>query len=448
MSGALTGFLPGSVSSLLGATRLAAWRGVTFAMLDSRDTVGRRWAHFLFPGRDDTAHQDLGALDGPVSINGLAIGDDYIRRAARLRAAFRQPGPGLLIHPWLGELKVVLAEPAEISFSDQELRVARFTAAFLPWTEFAPPPLDTLGALLDRVDTLRDELRLWLGSTLAPFGTAIGLVAWAESYLGYASGLWHGLLGVGRSGGDESITAAPPLGLVTAAVVTALAALEQGAPSFSTSYGSAVADQLALMPDAVSGAAAAPSRSMVAPAADAAASPGPVNPREVALLLLRVAASLDPAKAGELLAVPPAVAAVPVTARLLAAAAAVEVSADIPVTSADEAAAWRDQVEGTLASLAADMAAAAPAGPTAIRGPWQALREVRSAWAADMTTRIGRLPSVRSLEVPAPMSAWLIAQKIAGDDPAAVAAALRMVVARNRIRHPAMVPAGRIEILA
>jgi anthranilate phosphoribosyltransferase len=65
-----------------------------------------------------------------------------------------------------------------------------------------------------------------------------------------------------------------------------------------------------------------------------------------------------------------------------------------------------------------------------------------------MNDRIGRLPAVATLVTPATMSAWLVANRIAGDTPGQITETMLEVVRRNRVRHPAMVPAGSVEYLA
>src|SRR5882757_9166886 len=97
----------GLANSLLDAT----FRGIPFSILDSRHEVGRRLQRFLFPGRDESAFQDLGAADGSIRITGLISGDDYVHQAQRLHTAFRLPGPATLVHPWLGDLVVLLEKP-------------------------------------------------------------------------------------------------------------------------------------------------------------------------------------------------------------------------------------------------------------------------------------------------------------------------------------------------
>jgi hypothetical protein len=45
------------------------------------------------------------------------------------------------------------------------------------------------------------------------------------------------------------------------------------------------------------------------------------------------------------------------------------------------------------------------------------------------------------------MPAWLLAQYIAGDNPGSVRAAYVDLITRNNVFHPAIVPAGTLEVL-
>ena len=78
---------------------------------------------------------------------------------------------------------------------------------------------------------------------------------------------------------------------------------------------------------------------------------------------------------------------------------------------------------------------------------WRALGELRAKLAMDLSEAIGRLPSVETIDPPGNASALLLAQHLVGDDPSAVIAFATDIVRRNRLRHPAMLGAGPIEVL-
>jgi prophage DNA circulation protein len=445
MSGFLNSF--GSLSSfdqlLSSYTQVAAFRGVTFHMVDSSDATGRRLVGFLFPGRDDRQHEDLGALDGPIEIRGILIGDDYVRRAERLRRAFRTRGPGILVHPWMGELKVVLPTPGKITFSDTELRCARFEASFEPWSDEATLAQDTLGDLLDSLDEMVDQGRLLLASTLSPLTLPVAMLRYAEALVSRCASGWTLLLGGGggtasfRSAASPSIAAlaTPPIygdGSTYAADLSTLLA----APA------AAIAD--------TAQPAATPAVGLVSSSStDTATAP---DPRVTAALLLTavdtVSRGATAAEAVQDSAVPDAGRPLGLALRSSILAEAVRAAGYIDYDSRDEAIEWRSRLDAALADLATEAAAVAALQPIAGSGVWRAIRATRASLATDMNDRIGRLPAVATLVTPATMSAWLVANRIAGDTPGQITETMLEVVRRNRVRHPAMVPAGSVEYLA
>jgi hypothetical protein len=106
------------------------YRGIAFHVPDTSTAPGRRVAEHLFPGVDLAGYDDMGLSPNEVTIDGMIVGDDYIAQAQALIAAFNTPGPATLVHPWLGPMNVIMLSPGDVSFSDRELRVARFSATF------------------------------------------------------------------------------------------------------------------------------------------------------------------------------------------------------------------------------------------------------------------------------------------------------------------------------
>jgi prophage DNA circulation protein len=426
MSGSFPG---GALGALIDGLFQASFAGIEFHMPDARSEAGRRVIGFLFPGRDGLAHEDLGAAPRRITISGLVLGEDHVRRARRLEAAFLRPGPATLVHPWLGEIEVVLVQPASFTFTERELRVVRFDAVFERVVAPASP-LDTLGRLLDAADGLRDAARGLLRRVLAPVRLGLGAIAAVSAYLGSAATTWRTVLAGVRGGATLRGALAGPVealeGFSFAPVATA---------------GDDTADVLGAVPAAAARAAAPAAIPAIGPGPAAPAAPAPADRRAAALLLIDAAAGLG---AG------PAEAAAPrLAARAQALAEAARTIADIPFESRQEARAWRARQD---AALGAGVTAAAALGATEPEAAGQLLRALvalRAAAAADLDERIGRLPEVLLLAAPpGGGSAWQVAQHIAGDDPAAVVAAHADIVARNRLRHPALIPGGQVlEIL-
>lgn len=406
----------------------ASFRGVIFHVIDARHEVGRRVQRFLFPGSDLTVFQDYGALDGPLHIKGLISGDDYAHQAWRLHAAFRTPGPATLVHPWLGEIQVVLEKPASISFADGELRIVRFEADFLPYDALLAPPSNALEQLTDAIDAAVASAKAWLHGALAPVAMALAAFAYAQNFVSTCIGMWHGLVG----GADI-------IGPDTAPALAVLAATPQSTPS--PVWATTTTDALAAVPAAIASSSVPTPPAAVGPGASAV-TPEAADPRVAAGVLLSAATSVaaiavDPAPGPSLSA----------AMQALAVLEAVRAASDITFTSQQDASAWRDRLLAALDAAAAAAAAQAQAAPVEAGGLWRALQAARAALLADMAATIGRLPAVATLTLAGPTSAWLIATYLAGDTPELLVDAYLDLVARNNIASPGLVPAGKLEIL-
>lgn len=427
MSGTLTG---GTLAALIDGLFPASYRGIEFDMPDVRHEAGRRVLTFLFPGIDTPIHEDMGATPGRITVTGMIVGDDYIRRAKAMQAALAQRGPGTLDHPWYGEIEVVLVSPGALSFSEREIRVARFDAVFEVFGPRKPAPLDTLGQLIAAADGLRSQARALLRRVLAPARLVLGTIATATAFAGSAATTWRSALAGLRGGGTLRAALAGPL--------DALAAF--GTLGADQVTGDACADAHQAVPVAASTAAVARATAAIGPG-DAAAPVPATDPRAAAELLLAVAGSFTPAGAAE--------APFRLAARSLALAEAARVIVDIPFDSRGEARDWRGRLDAVLACAATAAAAYAATDPTAASPLLRAMTELRRRAAADLDERIGRLQDVVVVTAPpAGSAAWLVAMDLAGDDPARIVGVHADLVTRNRLRHPARIEGGsRIEAL-
>jgi prophage DNA circulation protein len=84
----------------------ATFRGVPFAVSSGEQSGGRRGVTHEYPGKETAYREDLGAKAGSFSCEGFVLGDDYQAKRAALVAALGQPGPGELVHPYFGRVRV------------------------------------------------------------------------------------------------------------------------------------------------------------------------------------------------------------------------------------------------------------------------------------------------------------------------------------------------------
>lgn len=414
----LPGLLPG------------AFRGVVFHVPDIRHEAGRRVAQTLFPGLDEAAVEDLGLHRGMIDVVGVIIGDDYVVRAEALRVACETAGPGMLLHPWLGERLVTVGEVASISFSARELRVARIRVGFFPY---------------DAPSLLSSTLSTLLGAIAAVAAPAINLATVVVGATALPVALWSAARGMAdRIGTTTAAAAAASRGadaLVPAltAPLADLAAADDQPPGAAGA--AALGAAVTALPEPIATLALGAAVSAIAPRSSSAAVAQTFGVRDGATLLLALADAV-----GALAALTVQEQAMRLAALAAIVAQAARVVADIPHESRQEAMAWRAQMMAALDrldGLASDLGSETPDAIARLLATSGALR---AAVAADINEAIGRLPTVLVVTPPAVVSAWLLAQHFAGDDPSGVVAMFDDIVRRNKLRHPALV-SGAVEVL-
>ncbi len=108
----------------------ASFRGVAFEIDGSSARFGRRNVRHEFPQRDSLQVEDLGRAAREFTLQAFVIGDDWQARRNALIAAVEQGGPGTLIHPTYGEMRVN-AELCEVAETNDEQRMARLSLSFV-----------------------------------------------------------------------------------------------------------------------------------------------------------------------------------------------------------------------------------------------------------------------------------------------------------------------------
>ncbi|MCY1666239.1 DNA circularization N-terminal domain-containing protein [Rhizobium sp. SL86] len=400
---ALPGCLPGR------------YRGIEIAIVDTSSEVGRRVLEYLFPGVDQAAYDDFGVLPSIVSIEAFILADDYRAKAKRLQAVFETPGAGLLIHPWLGPMSVILEEPARISFSSRELRMVRISARFKRrGVSFGSLSAGGFSALLSALSSM--------------IGATSSLIAAVRSNSVAAS--------VRRSSRIATSTLSSlqtPRGSVSA-VSTMRAGLAASAPETP-----AALDTWWLTATAVL--QVVTEEPAVASAIAAQSSPSPQSLTEIGMLLsdrLLTEANAAPALADKVL--------------LVGMAAHVLGSGgwQIPYAeyaSSQEALTVRAAVSDRAGRLVEQLE---EIGETSLQAETSVLiRAANDATAAAMAYLnevIGELPAVMTFRPGRPLDAWALAQHIAGNDPARLEEVYADIVARNSPRHPSYLDTASIEV--
>ncbi|MXV35845.1 MULTISPECIES: DNA circularization N-terminal domain-containing protein [unclassified Saccharibacter] len=421
----------------------ASLGGVSFAVIDSKEEIGRRINRVLFPDLPPSKQvfQDFGAIDTPITITGVIVGDDYVIRATRMRKTLAKPGRMTLLHPWWGRLKVRLVHPAQISFSERQIRVAHFQAVVVRDPD--PPAkkgffgslIDTVNDLLEQADGLMDDVQEAVASVLSAVSLPLALVNSVSSLISQGSGIWDSL----TERAPEPIKAAmtAPQAAMNTAIVPPQRNIDQ-------SYANAVSAALIAVPASLAGCVSTEESSVIAPVSegtdrDGTADNEPITGQQIASLLL--AGSEQFGQLADRLSQsnpdPSAVLALGVAARAVLVSQLASAWADCVFVSNEDAQALLTQITDAIDGLTNDVVAAS-GGQTrvALQPLFTRLQKLRCAFINDGSAQIGSLPTVVDVPVAVPRSLWALTYALQGDDVSTVQPMLDDAVSRNAILHP------------
>ena len=385
-----------------------SFRGAAFRTEGHERSGGRRIATFEFPGRNDPLTEDLGRRQRQFSVDCHVIGASY--RAARdaLIDALEAEGPGLLVHPWHGQMMVVVQE-FNTSETTDEGGLCRFRISFAEAGQDVAAPITTQSgqAAVAAADS-------HIAAAPAEFAGRFSIDGAASFVEESAAQLINGMadisrLAAGLQGGvgptlrafDAGLRYLPanlgsllrsPLNLGHAVV---------GLVSAVSAIGTSSRARMFALGRMIDWAPTAPGFPLTTPSRRAEDS------NRIALLwLFRTAASAELVRA----------------------------AASASYASHDEAAATRDAIAARLDGLALD---AADRGDDTASEGFDALRR---ALVRDIAARIPTLARIYTAQTFATEPALVIANRHYGA--AGVGARADELAARNHIRHPGFVPGG------
>jgi prophage DNA circulation protein len=128
--------------------RAASFRGVGFFVATADSSHGRRQAVHETALRDIPYTEDLGRKSREFGITGYLLGREYDVAREELIKACEQAGPGVLVHPYRGELTVV-CRGLTVSEASEEGGKCTLTMTFLEAGEASYPSakVDTVNAI-------------------------------------------------------------------------------------------------------------------------------------------------------------------------------------------------------------------------------------------------------------------------------------------------------------
>lgn len=131
----------------------ASFRGVPFSVDGHEGQFGRRVQVHEYPLRDKPFAEDLGRKARTLKIEALVLGADYMAGRDALLAAVEKAGPGLLVHPYLGELQATVVS-CSLRETTAEGGLARLALEFVEAgaDEFPSRVASTSAAVVAAVD--------------------------------------------------------------------------------------------------------------------------------------------------------------------------------------------------------------------------------------------------------------------------------------------------------
>lgn len=427
--------------------RPASWKNVPFGVRETGLSGGRKVANHQYPFRDQQWPEDLGRRGRGLRIEGFLVdgggrygGQGSIQaQAAQMLQASESAGPGYLVHPLYGQMRMQLAQfesrhaeapgVLELRFEFLEYgaplypQVLADTQAQSTLSGFAAMAKAAQSWAIDVTESVHTALGDGaIGSTLQSLTSIANTAATTATSLVTMVGILPGEFGrfVGQTVADAQKTASSVEELAgigsaaresvqncSTALLAASTAGEYVSPTLAASATAAAA-----------GSPQTPSTSVLSSAdivdvatgvqalvqAVQTANPDPAAQVQACLTLAGFAAVAQPS--AEQTAVNAAVSAL--ARRMVLAAAAQSSALYVPISQQD-AAAMREQI---VSAIEAEMLIAGDAGDDA---SYFALRDLRSAVAADMAARGASLPQSVEVSFAAALPSLVLAQRLYQD---------------------------------
>lgn len=385
--------------------RQASFRGVPFEVDDVEASGGRRVVLHEYPLRDTPYSEDLGRRARDIRVRGYIIQGrmyDYASARAGLLKALEAYGPGELVHPWHGEVRVVV-DDYRLRETTEQGGLLELDIRFREAGQLTNPAAttDTAQSVTTAATSVRQALK---DSFLLTFAPALERLDSLAGVLDEAVGLAMDYLGLPKSLMAAGLARMQSLLATPAALFDALSGL------FGDLLGNG--NEGTAVTTASGTAARTSSRAVISASSDA-------------LERLLGGSAVITSPAGRVLR--------DMVAQVVVVEAAAS-TAHTDYTTADDALADRDAVVESLDTIE----------PVAGDSVFRCLAGLRRAVVTDLTTRGAELPRVRSVTLPGTVPALVAAYRIHAD-----AGRADELVSRNRIRHPGRVPGGTpLEVLS
>ncbi|KAB7624317.1 DNA circularization protein [Alkalilimnicola sp. S0819] len=389
--------------------RQGKFRGAAFLIDASEEGFGRRTALHSYPNRDVPFAEDMGRAHREYRVECYVLGADYMAARDALIEALEQPGPGLLVHPYYGTVRVAVQDRGRVRQTTREGGMARFSITFVEAGEEREPHarVHTPSLVGQRADgagaAVRDEFAGAFSTAGRPQWVADAAESTGAGLLDTLSGLTSRIPSVP----DQLVGWTRDLQQAS----NELAQLIRTPAALAERVTGLISDVAGLADNPL--AALGVYRKLFGAGGDDAAVPATTaNRRQQA----------DNQTALHNLV------------RRTAVIEAARTAATVEWETADEALAMQEQLAEQLDDQAF----------TANDDTYVALVDLRAATVQDLTRRGAQLARVNHVTPQATLPALVLAHRVLGD-----ARRAEEIVERNRLSHPGFVPGGQtIEVLS
>jgi len=107
-----------------------SYNGIPFYTTRAGRSGGRKLVEHLFPKIDDSKIEDMGRTNKRFTFSCYVLGNNYFQIRDDLEAELDKGGPGVLTHPYKGDIDVRV-DTFSIEENNREGRIARFTINFI-----------------------------------------------------------------------------------------------------------------------------------------------------------------------------------------------------------------------------------------------------------------------------------------------------------------------------
>lgn len=182
----------------------ASFRGVPFAVYGGDARFGRRLALHEYPGRDKPYVEDMGRSTRRIRMSGFLVtdslvygGGNVLAQRDSLVAAVEAAGPGALMHPTLGALKVsVPSEGLSVVERWDMGRYFEISIVFIESGDRVFPSITTsTGSLLDKLaaalglSAALDFVRKVIGGVTSVINAVEGVIKFGKAIVGMVVGV-------------------------------------------------------------------------------------------------------------------------------------------------------------------------------------------------------------------------------------------------------------------